>query len=82
MPGAVAAALVQARFPLLVVEGHQRGDQGIALLGWQAGQRRMAEPGQVGAGPVERIGGIADLVVFLRAEGVVPVAVPVVAVQR
>jgi hypothetical protein len=31
-PGAVAAALVQARFPLLVVEGQQRGDQGIPRL--------------------------------------------------
>jgi hypothetical protein len=52
-PGAVAAAFVQARLPLLVMRRHQRGDQGVPLLGRQAGQHRVAAPGQVGAGPVE-----------------------------
>lgn len=80
-PGPVAAAFVQAGFALLVMEGHQRGDQGIPLLGWQAGQRWVVQLGQVGAGPVKRIGGIAELVVCLGAEGVVPVAVPGVAGQ-
>jgi len=52
-PRAVAAALVQAHLPLLVMRRHTRGDQGAPLLGRQAGQHRVAEPGQVGAGPVE-----------------------------
>src|SRR5271166_5544985 len=52
-PRAVAAALVQAHLPLLVIRRHKRGDQGAPLLGRQAGQHRVAEPGQVGAGPVE-----------------------------
>ena len=78
----MTAAVVQARLPLLVMQRHQRGDQGIPVRGWQAGQRWVAEPGQVGAGPVERVGSAADLVVGLGAEGVVPVAVPVVAGQR
>ena len=54
-PRAVAAAGVQAGFPLLVVEGHQGGDQGVPFPGGQAGQGRMAQPGQVGAGLVERV---------------------------
>ena len=35
---AVTAAGVQAGFPLLVVEGHQHGDQGVPVLGGQPGQ--------------------------------------------
>ena len=45
-PGAVAAALVQAGFPLLVVQRHQRGDQGVpsragspVSAGWQSQAR-------------------------------------------
>ena len=45
-PRAVAAALIQARLPLLVMQAHQRGDQGVPLPGRQPGQRRVAEPGQ------------------------------------
>ncbi len=78
-PGAVTAARIQARLPLLVMQRHQGGDQGIPFLGWQTGQRRMAEPGQIRAGPVKRTGSIADLVAGLGTEGVVPVAVPGVA---
>jgi hypothetical protein len=48
--GAVAAALVQADFPLLVMQHHQRGDQVVPLAGGQAGQRRVGQPGQVRAG--------------------------------
>ena len=80
-PGAVTAARIQARLPLLVMQRHQGGDQGVPFPGWQAGQRRMAEPGQIRAGPVKRIGSVADLVVGLGAEGVVLVAVPLVAGQ-
>jgi hypothetical protein len=52
-------------FALLAVEGHQGGDQGVPVLGRQASQRWMVQPGQVGAGPVKRIGGTGDLVVCL-----------------
>jgi hypothetical protein len=79
---AVTAALVQAGLPLLVVQRHQRGDQGVPLVVRQAGQRRVAEPFQVGAGLVEPVGDAGGLVVCLGAPGVVPVAVPVVAGQR
>jgi len=71
-PGTVAAARVQAFLPLLVMQFHQRGDQSIPVPGRQAGQRRVAEPGQVGAGLVERIGDAGGLVVFLWVQGVVP----------
>jgi len=71
-PGTVAAARVQALLPLLVMQVHQRGDQSIPVPGRQAGQRRVAEPGQVGAGLVERIGDAGGLVVFLWVQGVVP----------
>jgi hypothetical protein len=39
-PRAVAAALVQARVPLLVMRRHQRGDQGVPLLGRSNGPGR------------------------------------------
>lgn len=32
--GAVGAAFVQAGFPLLVVQGHQRGDRGVPFRGY------------------------------------------------
>ena len=65
---AVAAALGQARFPLLVMQRHQHGDQRVPLLGGQAGQRRMAEPGQVAAGPAEWIRDTRAQVVVLGME--------------
>jgi hypothetical protein len=58
----VTAALVQAGFPLLVVERHQRGDQGVPSLGRQPGQGRVAEPGQVGTGLVEGVRSAGGLV--------------------
>ena len=81
-PGAVAAAFAQAGFPLLVVQHYQCCDQGVPLPGWQPGQCRVAEPGQIGAGSAGRIRDTGGLVVVLGAQGVVPVAVPVVAGQR
>jgi hypothetical protein len=71
-PRAVAAALVQAGLPLLVMQGQQRGDQGVPLLGRQAGQRRVGQPGQIGAGLVERPGGTGGRVVVFGTQGVVP----------
>ena len=68
LPGLVAAALVQGGLALLVVERHQGGDQGVPLGGGQAGQRGVAEPGQCGAGLVERIGGGGWLALPARAE--------------
>jgi hypothetical protein len=54
----------------------------VPLARGQPGQGRVAQPGQAGTGLAKGIRGTADLVVCLRAEGVVPVAVPVVAGQR
>ena len=71
-PRAVTAALVQAGLPLLVMQRRQRGDQGVPLLGRQAGQRRVAQPGQVGAGPAGRIRDTGGGVVVLGTQGVVP----------
>jgi hypothetical protein len=44
----VAPAFVQVRFPLVLVEGRQRGDQGVPVRGWQSGQGRVTQPGKVG----------------------------------
>jgi hypothetical protein len=57
-PGAISRGRWPRRLsrlisPLPVMRRHQRGDHGVPLLGRQAGQHRVAEPGQVGAGPVE-----------------------------
>ena len=41
-PGTVTAAFVQVGFPLLVVECHHGGDQGVPSLGRQPGQGRVA----------------------------------------
>ncbi len=79
-PGAVAAALVQAGLPLLVVQGHQRSGQGVPLAGLQAVSAGWQS--QVGAGLVEPVEGAGGPVVVLGAQGVVPVAVPVAAGQR
>jgi hypothetical protein len=81
-PWAVAAALIQAGFALLVMQRHQRGDQGIPLVDGQAGQGRVGQPGQVRAGPTGRVRGGIDLLLGLGAESVVPVTVPVVSAQR
>jgi hypothetical protein len=64
-PGTVTAALGQAGFPLLAVERHQRGDQGVPSLGRQPGQGRVAEPGQVGTGLVEGVRSAGGRVVCL-----------------
>jgi hypothetical protein len=49
----------------VVKDGGQEpvGDQGVPVVGRQAGQRWMAEPGQVGTGLVKRVGSAADLMV-------------------
>ena len=59
VPGAVAAAPVQAGLALAVMQGHQGGDQGVPPGGRHPGQRGMAEPGQAGAGLVEGAGAAA-----------------------
>jgi hypothetical protein len=51
----VTSTSAEACFALLVLEGHQRGDQGVPFRGREAGQGWMAQPGQVGAGLVERV---------------------------
>jgi hypothetical protein len=72
-------ALVPGGLALLVVERHERGDQGVPVLGRQAGQGGVAEPGQVRAGLVERAGIAGGPVVLARAEGTTPAAAPVLA---
>jgi hypothetical protein len=77
----VTAARVKVCFPLLVVACHHGGDQDVPVFSAQPGQGRVAQPGQAGTGLVEGIRGAGGLVVWLRMEAVVPVAVPVVAGQ-
>jgi hypothetical protein len=48
LPRAVAAALVQARLPLLVMQGNQRADQGVSFPGPTA---RSAPSGRARPGP-------------------------------
>ena len=55
----MTAALVQARLPVLVMQAHQGAGQGVPLPGRQPGQRRVTEPGQVGAGPACGSGALA-----------------------
>jgi DNA replication protein DnaC len=63
------------------MESGECGDQRVPLLGLHSGQARVAEPGQVGAGLVEGVRCVTDLGIRLGPQCVVPVAVPLVAMQ-
>jgi hypothetical protein len=77
-----AASLVEVCFPLSRAGRCQPGDQRVPLLVRDAGEGGMGQPVAAGAGfGPGRDRKDAVPAVFLGAEGVVPVAVPVMAAQ-